>query len=89
MTWLDNRIRILSVDDHPVLRQTLGSVGPKSPRTITRALSCGMTWCSTLTTEHYANWAGATTQVPNDSFNEYMPIKKVSMQATDDRKQRA
>src|ERR1700723_3638176 len=53
------------------------------------ALSCGMTWCSTLITEHYANWAGATTQVRNDSFNEYMPMKKVSMQATDDRKQRA
>jgi hypothetical protein len=25
------------------------------------------------------------TQVPNDSFNEHMPIKKVAMQATDDR----
>jgi hypothetical protein len=29
------------------------------------------------------------TQVPHDSFNQYMPIKKVAMLATDDRKQRA
>jgi hypothetical protein len=43
-----------------------------------------------LITEHYANWAMRdNTQVPSDSFNEYMPIKKVAMQATDDRKQRA
>src|ERR1700722_20166986 len=33
-----DRIRILSVDDHPVLRQTLGSFGPKSPWTITPAV---------------------------------------------------
>jgi len=39
---------------------------------------------------YYANWAVRdNTQAPNDSFNEYMPIKKVAMQATDDRKQRA
>jgi hypothetical protein len=28
-------------------------------------------------------------QVPNDSFNEYVPIKKVAMQALDERMQRA
>jgi hypothetical protein len=28
-------------------------------------------------------------QVPNDSFNKYVLIKKVAMQASDDRKQRA
>jgi hypothetical protein len=43
-----------------------------------------------LITQHYANWAVLdNTQVPNDSFNEYMPIKKVAMRATDDREQRA
>jgi hypothetical protein len=37
-----------------------------------------------------ANWAVRdNTQVPNNSFNEFVPIKKVAMQALDERKQRA